>query len=103
MLTLMRHAVTLGARGQSRRQESLFGAHFSLACSSVKFEKKTVGQRTAAAIDDNAAVVAALDAWGEGQRSPVWLIIDDVDRMANRKQRYGFLPLFKQLATWHVG
>lgn len=40
-------------------------------------------QRTAAAIADNAAVVAALNAWGERQRSPVWLIIDDVNRMAN--------------------
>lgn len=95
---MMRHAVTLGARGQYRRQESLFGAHFSLVGSGVKFGKKTVEQRTAAVIDDNAVVVVALDAWGERQRSPVWLIIDDVDRMANREERYGFLTLFKQLA-----
>lgn len=98
LLTLMKHALTLGASGQYRRQESLFGAHFSLAGSCIKFEKKTVEQQTAAAIDDNAAVVAALDVWGERQRSPVWLIIDDVDRMVSGEQRQGFVTLFKQLA-----
>lgn len=98
LLTLMKHALTLGASGQYRRQESLFGAHFSLAGSCIKFEKKTVEQQTAAAMDDNAAVVAALDVWGERQRSPVWLIIDDVDRMVSGEQRQGFVTLFKQLA-----
>ncbi|MBT9432974.1 ATP-binding protein [Candidatus Sodalis endolongispinus] len=98
LLSVMKHAVTLGDSGHHRRYESLFGAHFSLAGSGIKFEKKTVEQPAVTAINDNAAVVTALDAWGERQRSPVWLIIDDVDRMVSGEQRQGFVTLFKQLA-----
>ncbi|MEN3259305.1 AAA family ATPase [Sodalis endosymbiont of Spalangia cameroni] len=98
LLSLMKHALTLGDSGMSRRHESVFGARFSLAGSGVKFEKKVVEQQCAAAIEDNAMVVTALEAWGERLQSPVWLIIDDLDRMAQIEERRGFLTLFKQLA-----
>lgn len=94
----MKHALTLGDSGMSRHHESVFGARFSLAGSGAKFEKKVVEQQCAAAIEDNATVVTALEAWGERLQSPVWLIIDDLDRMARIEERRGFLTLFKQLA-----